>query len=211
MKRILLGTRFLGSVAVGLLTGGLTVAAAAQSAPQDNLPPVQPPPAMDSPAAKPAPPAAPAPAPAAQAAGSNAPLVPLANSESEARAAAASEAAASAQRANALNAERSDGLEAATAPPKVAGKALDAPPLPPDVQKAAEATELPVVTVRQNGNERIEEYRKKGVLYFVRVQPQEGPPRYYVDNPSNLPPDINQLSAPSGTVQPVYYKLLDWH
>jgi len=203
MKRILLG-----AIAVGLLATGLT-AAAAQSAPQDTLPPVQAPPAMDSPAAKPA--ASPPTAPAAQASGSNAPLVPLANSDAEAQAAAAAEAAASAERAKALNAERTDGLEAATAPPKVGGKALDAPPLPPDVQKAAEATELPVVTVRQNGNERIEEYRKKGVLYFVRVVPPEGPPRYYVDNPSNLPPDINQLSAPSGTVQPVYYKLIDWH
>jgi len=203
MKRILLG-----AIAVGLLATGLT-AAAAQSAPQDTLPPVQAPPAMDSPAAKPA--ASPAAAPAAQASGSNAPLVPLANSDAEAQAAAAAEAAASAERAKALNAERTDGLEAATAPPKVGGKTLDAPPLPPDVQKAAEATELPVVTVRQNGNERIEEYRKKGVLYFVRVVPPEGPPRYYVDNPSNLPPDINQLSAPSGTVQPVYYKLVDWH
>jgi len=203
MKRILLG-----AIAVGLLATGLT-AAAAQSAPQDTLPPVQAPPAMDSPAAKAA--ATPPAAPAAQASGSNAPLVPLANSDAEAQAAAAAEAAASAERAKALNAERTDGLEAATAPPKVGNKVLDAPPLPPDVQKAAEATELPVVTVRQNGNERIEEYRKKGVLYFVRVVPPEGPPRFYVDNPSNLPPDINQLSAPSGTVQPVYYKLVDWH
>ena len=203
MKRILLG-----AIAVGLLATGLT-AAAAQSAPQDTLPPVQAPPAMDSPAAKAA--APPPAAPAAQASGSNAPLVPLANSDAEAQAAAAAEAAASAERAKALNAERTDGLEAATAPPKVGNKVLDAPPLPPDVQKAAEATELPVVTVRQNGNERIEEYRKKGVLYFVRVVPPEGPPRFYVDNPSNLPPDINQLSAPSGTVQPVYYKLVDWH
>ena len=205
MKRILVGNIFHGSIAVGLLTMGLTAAAAAQSSPQDALPPVQPPPAMDSPAARAAA------APAAQATGSNAPLVPLANSDAEAKAAAAADAAASAERAKALNAERTDGLEAATAPPMVGNKALEAPPLPPEVQKAAEATELPVVTVRQNGNERIEEYRKKGVLYFVRVQPQEGPPRYYVDNPSNLPPDINQLSAPSGTVQPVYYKLLDWH
>ena len=200
MKRIFLGTILLGTVAA---------AAAAQSAPQDTLPPVQAPPAMDSPAASAAPP--PAAPPPAQASGSNAPLVPLANSDAEALAAADAEAAASAERAKALNAERTDGLEAATAPPKVGNKALDAPPLPPDVQKAAEATELPVVTVRQNGNERIEEYRKKGVLYFVRVVPPEGPPRYYIDNPSNLPPDINQLSAPSGTVQPVYYKLLDWH
>jgi hypothetical protein len=204
MKRILLGT-----IAVGLLTTALTVAAAAQSSPQDTLPPVQPPPAMDAPATKAAAPAATA--PAAQATGSNAPLVPLANSDADAQAAAAAEAAATADRAKALNAERTGGLEAATAPPKVGNKTLDAPPLPADVQKAAEATELPVVTVRQNGNERIEEYRKKGVLYFVRVVPPEGPPRYYVDNPSNLPPDIKQLSAPSGTVQPVYYKLLDWH
>src|SRR5258705_959432 len=209
MKRNLLGTILLGTAAVGLLTTGLTVAAAAQSSPQDTLPPVQPPPAMDAPATKAAAPATTA--PAAQAAGSNAPLVPLANSHAEAQAAAVAEAAATADRAKALNAERADGLEAATAPPKVGNKSLDAPPLPPDVQKAAEATELPVVTVRQNGNERIEEYRKKGVLYFVRVVPPEGPPRYYVDNPSNLPPDIGQLSAPSGTVQPVYYKLLDWH
>jgi hypothetical protein len=163
---------------------------------------------MDAPGTKAAAPASTA--PAAQSSGSNAPLVPLANSDAEAQAAAAAEAAATADRAKALNADRTDGLDAATAPPKV-GKALDGPPLPPDVQKAAEATELPVVTVRQNGNERIEEYRKKGVLYFVRVVPPEGPPRYYVDNPTNLPPDIRQLSAPSGTVQPVYYKLLDWH
>ncbi len=204
MKRILLGNIFLGTVAVTLLTTGLTAAAAAQSPPQDTLPPVQPPPAMDAPATKPA-------APAAQAPGSNAPVVPLANSDAEAQAAAVAEAAATADRAKALDAERTGGLEAATAPPKVGNKSLDAPPLPPDVQKAAEATELPVVTVRQNGNERVEEYRKKGVLYFVRVVPEEGPPRYYVDNPSNLPPDIGKLSAPSGTVQPVYYKLLDWH
>lgn len=201
MKRFLLGP-----IAVGLLTAGLTAGAAAQSSPQDTFAPVQAPPEMDSPAAKAAAPAPKAP-PAAQATGSNAPLVPLANSDAEAQAAAAAEAAATADRAKALNAERADGLDAATAPPK---PNLNAPPLPPDVQKAAEATELPVITVRQNGNERIEEYRKKGVLYFVRVMPQEGPPRYYVDNPSNLPPDIRQLSAPSGTVQPVYYKLVDW-
>ena len=200
MKRFLLGP-----IAVGLLAAGLTAGAAAQSSPQDTFAPVQAPPEMDSPAAKAAAPAAKA--PAAQATGSNAPLVPLANSDAEAQAAAAAEAAATAERAKALNAERADGLDAATAPPK---PNLNAPPLPPDVQKAAEATELPVITVRQNGNERIEEYRKKGVLYFVRVMPEEGPPRYYVDNPSNLPPDIRQLSAPSGTVQPVYYKLVDW-
>ena len=203
MKRTLAGAIARGLLSAGLLGAGFTMAGLmaaepAQSPPQDNtFQPVQAPPDMDAPAAK----ATTAPAkPVVAPTGVAAPIVPLANSDEEARAAAASEAAATAERAKAL--------ESATAPPPP--KALVAPPLPPEVQKAAEATELPVITVRQNGNERVEEYRKKGVLYFVRVVPPEGPPRYYVDNPSNLPPDIRQLSAPSGTVQPVYYKLVDW-
>jgi hypothetical protein len=64
--------------------------------------------------------------------------------------------------------------------------------------------------VRQNGSERVEEYRKRGVLYFVRVVPQEGPPRYYVDNPSLVPPDLTRINSPSGVIQPVYYKLFEW-
>lgn len=164
----------------------------AQSGSADKLPPVQPPPDMDAPAAKPA--SAPA---------SSAPVVPLANSDAEAAAAAEAEAKASAERAKQLNSSNF------TVTPKPV-KAGDSPGLPDDVQKAAEATELPVVTVRQNGNERVEEYRKKGVLYFVRVVPPEGPPRYYVDNPSAIPGDLAPISGPSGVIKPVYYKLFEW-
>ena len=83
--------------------------------------------------------------------------------------------------------------------------------LPPNVQAAANVAELPVVTVRQNGNETIEEYREKGKLLFVRVLNKEGPTKLYVDNPAVIPPNLmQQLSGPSGTVQPVYYKLADW-
>jgi hypothetical protein len=49
------------------------------------------------------------------------------------------------------------------------------------------------------------------VLYFVRVVPQEGPPRYYVDRVSNIPPDLSSIAGPSGVTQPVYYKLFEWH
>jgi uncharacterized protein DUF2782 len=173
----------------------LTVAAAAAQAqdPGPTLPPVQPPPDIDAAAATPAP------MPAA-----NAPVVPLANSDDEARAAAAAEAKASAERAKAL---ASPTISTTSAEP---GKPLDSPGLPPDVQKAAEATELPVVTVRQNGNERVEEYRKRGILYFVRVVPESGPTRLYVDRRTDVPPDIRQLSAPSGHVEPVYFKLAEW-
>lgn len=184
--------------------GCLAAAVAQTSAPttNDGLPPVQPPPDLDTSPAKSVPALAPEPAPTR--ANSNAPVVPLANSDAEAQAAEIAAQQAAAERAKSL----AQPDFTTTSGDK---KPLDSPGLPPDVQRAAEATELPVVTVRQNGNERVEEYRKKGVLYFVRVVPEAGPPRYYVDRPSNIPPDLSQISGPSGVVQPVYYKLFDWH
>jgi hypothetical protein len=90
-------------------------------------------------------------------------------------------------------------------------KTVETPGLPADVQAAAEAAELPVITVRQQGSETVEEYRKRGQLYFVRVLSNEGPARFYVDNRASVPPNImQQLSGPSGVVQPVYYKLAEW-
>ena len=87
----------------------------------------------------------------------------------------------------------------------------DSPGLPADVQAAAEAAELPVVTVRQQGSETVEEYRKRGKLMFVRVLSNEAPTRLYVDDRSAIPANImQQLSGPSGVVQPVYFKLADW-
>jgi hypothetical protein len=183
MKRLLASALAIGFIAAAAAQSG------AQSTSADKLPPVQAPPDMDAPA-----PAAPA--------KSNAPVIPLANSDAEAQAAAAAEAQATAERAKALASPNFSQQEPA--------KSLDSPGLPADVQKAAEATELPVVTVRQNGNERVEEYRKRGVLYFVRVVPEEGPPRYYVDRPTNIPPDLSPIAGPSGVIQPVYYKLLEW-
>ncbi|MEO8801815.1 MAG: DUF2782 domain-containing protein [Rudaea sp.] len=85
------------------------------------------------------------------------------------------------------------------------------PGLPPDVQAAANAAELPVITVRQRGSDTIEEYRKHGKLIFRKVVTKDGPTKLYVDNPGDIPPDImKQLSGPSGVVQPVYYKLYEW-
>jgi Protein of unknown function (DUF2782) len=181
MKRILIG-----AIAFGLIA---TATAQSDTNGKSDQFPVQAPPDMDSPAAKSALPVNP-----------NVPSVPLANSDAEAKAAAEAETRASAERAKALS---SPTLAPASQP-------LSSPGLPPDVQKAAEATELPVVTVRQEGNETIKEYRKHGVLYFVSVMSESGPTKYYVDDRSDVPRDVRQLSAPSGVVQPVYFKLLDW-
>jgi hypothetical protein len=93
----------------------------------------------------------------------------------------------------------------------VVAKPAESPGLPDDVQAAAEAAELPVVTVRQEGADTVEEYRKRGKLYFVRVLSQSGPPKFYVDSPGTVPVNVmQQLSGPSGVVQPVYFKLADW-
>jgi hypothetical protein len=101
--------------------------------------------------------------------------------------------------------------DAATAPAPAPAPKPESPGLPDDVQAAAEAAELPVITVRQQGSETVEEYRKRGKLYFVRVISNEGPTRFYVDNPASIPPSImQQLSGPSGQVQPVYFKLGEW-
>lgn len=89
-------------------------------------------------------------------------------------------------------------------------KPMESPGLPADVQAAANAAELPVVTVRQQGTDTVEEYRKHGKLVFVRVLSDRGPARYYVDNPANVPSGVRELSGPSGVVQPVYYKLFEW-
>ena len=91
-----------------------------------------------------------------------------------------------------------------------AEKSPDTRGLPAEVQAAADAAELPVVTVRQQGTDTVEEYRKHGKLVFVRVLSNSGPTRYYVDNPRDMPPNMQQLSGPSGVVQPVYYKLFEW-
>lgn len=97
------------------------------------------------------------------------------------------------------------------APAPAPAKASETSTLPPEVQAAANVAELPVVTVRQNGNETVEEYRKKGKLMFVRVLEKQGPTKFYVDNPAVIPPNLmQQLSGPSGNVQPVYFKLADW-
>ena len=89
-------------------------------------------------------------------------------------------------------------------------KPAESPGLPAEVQAAANVAELPVVTVRQQGTDTVEEYRKHGQLVFVRVLTDRGPARYYVDNPANVPPSMRELTGPSGVVQPVYYKLFEW-
>lgn len=113
--------------------------------------------------------------------------------------------------AAAPNSVPSNAPTAAADPGAPLSKTVESPGLPADVQAAAEAAELPVVTVRQQGSETVEEYRKRGKLMFVRVLSNEGPTRLYVDDRAAIPTNImQQIAGPSGQVQPVYFKLADW-
>lgn len=72
------------------------------------------------------------------------------------------------------------------------GAPADAPPPPAGAGgflQAPEAVQSPVtgeavepdITIREEGQQVITEYRVNGMLYMVRIQPQFGPPYYLVD------------------------------
>ncbi len=186
------------SLLVLIAAGSLCATVHAQQS-TDKLPPVQAPPPMDAPASAPA--AQPA-APAVKAhsqvkTDKNAQTVPIADSDADARA----DATAAKQRA----------AQPVPLLPPEPEKKFDSPGLPPEVQKAAEATELPVITVRQEGSNTIEEYRKRGKLLAQRIIPHEGgEAKWYVDQRYKGPMPPDPAARISGHVTPVEYKILEW-
>ncbi len=80
---------------------------------------------------------------------------------------------------------------------------IDAPeqPLPPKVQD--EQIE-PTVTIREEEDRLVEEYRYNGQVYMVKVTPAVGPPYYFVDTDG----DGNLETAPDKGLEPV--KPVQW-
>jgi len=70
--------------------------------------------------------------------------------------------------------------------------------------------ELPVVTVRKEGNDTVEEYRRNGNIFMVRIMPTDGPAHYYVDRTGNGRLDRDPLDNTPGPISPVYFKIYDW-
>ncbi|HEY8010536.1 MAG TPA: DUF2782 domain-containing protein [Rudaea sp.] len=183
---------FLVSIITGLLVAA-TATAQDRGKSTDTLPPVQAPPAMDDPGSAQTAPAAAPQSPVDP----KVKIVPLANSEVEAKAAAE-------------EAKRAAARPVPVLPPAPEQK-FNSPGLPPEVQRAAEATELPVITVRQEGNDTIEEYRKHGKLFAQRIIPKDGgETKWYVDQryTGPLPPD--PAAGVSGHVTPVEYRVFEW-
>jgi hypothetical protein len=64
----------------------------------------------------------------------------------------------------------------------------------------------PQVTVRQQGDDRVEEYRTGGKLFMVVVTPKNGVPHTLMADP-----DGKLHNDPkNGPVNPVYYKVYEW-
>jgi len=96
-----------------------------------------------------------------------------------------------------------DNLEAPPPIPPVDAKER---PLPPKVE--GEAIE-PSVTIRQEEDKTVEEYRYNGQIYMVKVTPKVGLPYYLIDDNGDgiLEATPNKGLAP---VNPVYWKVKEW-
>jgi hypothetical protein len=80
-------------------------------------------------------------------------------------------------------------------------------PIPPKVQD--EQIE-PTVTIREEDDRRIEEYRRNGQVYMVKVTPRGGKPFYYIDTDGDGTLELDPKQRALNPVQPVYWKVKEW-
>ena len=93
-------------------------------------------------------------------------------------------------------------------PPPIPPESSGDVPIPPKVQD--EQIE-PTVTIREEEERMIEEYRLDGQIYMVKITPKGGIPYYYIDTDGDgkLELDIDQRAM--NPVQPVYWKVKEWN
>ncbi len=114
--------------------------------------------------------------------------------------------------ANAQYAPQGTGQDDLEKPPKIPpihAEDRDEAPLPPKVQD--EEFE-PTVTIREEPDRQIEEYRRNGQIYMVKITPKGGLPYYYVDTDGDgrLEIDESSSSRAGDPVQPVFWKIKEW-
>ena len=79
-------------------------------------------------------------------------------------------------------------------------------PLPPKVE--GETVE-PEVTIRREGDRRIEEYSIQGRVYMVKIDPDNAPPYYIVDSDGDGVIDLRDDDRLT-PVKPAQWKLFEW-
>lgn len=80
-------------------------------------------------------------------------------------------------------------------------------PIPPKIQE--EQIE-PTVTIREEEERLIEEYRINGQIYMVKITPRGGIPYYYIDTDGDGKLELDVDKQALNPVQPVYWKIAEW-
>lgn len=85
-----------------------------------------------------------------------------------------------------------------------AEQALEEPPAvpePPELPARIQSGEEmePDITIIRKGKDTIQEYRRNGKLYMIKVQPQVGPPYYLLDKNGDGVMDVKKNDLDKGT------------
>ena len=92
-------------------------------------------------------------------------------------------------------------------PPPIPAEGSSDVPIPPKIQ--GEQIE-PTVTIREEEDRRVEEYRLNGQVYMVKVTPKGGIPYYYIDTDGDGRLELDAAQQALNPVQPVYWKIKEW-
>ena len=92
-------------------------------------------------------------------------------------------------------------------PPRL--EALPEAPEPPMPVQSGETLE-PDITITRKGKNTIQEYRRGGKLYMIKVIPDIGPPYYFIDNNGDGRMDVLQNEADKGSNINMW-KILEWN
>ena len=92
-------------------------------------------------------------------------------------------------------------------PPAIPPEDSEDVPIPPKIQ---EEQIVPTVTIREEDDRMIEEYRLDGQVYMVKVTPKVGIPYYYIDTNGDGRLELDMDQRALNPVQPVYWKVKEW-
>ena len=92
-------------------------------------------------------------------------------------------------------------------PPPIPPAGAGDVPIPPKIQD--EQIE-PTVTIREEEERMIEEYRFDGQIYMVKITPKGGVPYYYIDTDGDGKLELDMDQQAMNPVQPVYWKIKEW-
>ena len=80
-------------------------------------------------------------------------------------------------------------------------------PIPPKIQQEQVG---PTVRIIEEEDRLIEEYRRNGQVYMVRVTPKKGPVYYYIDTDGDGKLELDSDQQALNPVQPVHWKVKEW-